>query len=104
MADASEITSSMQDYLEAMLILSESADEIRVTDIASKLNVAKASVAQAINHLKKHGLVRQERYSSVELTEAGKRMRLKFAGGTATKAIFKRDIGSRSGHCRRTPA
>jgi DtxR family Mn-dependent transcriptional regulator len=74
MADTSEITSSMQDYLEAMLTLSESLDEIRVTDIASKLNVAKASVAQAINHLKKHGMVQQERYGSIELTEAGKRM------------------------------
>ncbi|MBN1189947.1 MAG: metal-dependent transcriptional regulator [Dehalococcoidales bacterium] len=71
---AGEITSSMQDYLEAMLILSESADEIRVTDIASRLNVAKASVAQAINHLKKHGMVTQERYGAIELTEAGKRM------------------------------
>jgi DtxR family Mn-dependent transcriptional regulator len=73
MVDSNVITSSMQDYLEAMLILSESTDEIRVTDIAAKLEVAKASVVQAINHLKKHGLVTQERYGAIALTESGKK-------------------------------
>jgi len=72
MNNSGAITSSMQDYLETMLLLSESMSEIRVTDIASKLNIAKSSVAQAIDHLKKHGLVRQERYGTVELTDSGK--------------------------------
>jgi DtxR family Mn-dependent transcriptional regulator len=62
----------MQDYLKAMLFLSESVHEIRVTDIAAKLNIAKATVAQEINHLKKHGLVTQERYGAIELTASGK--------------------------------
>jgi DtxR family Mn-dependent transcriptional regulator len=64
----------MQDYLEAMLSLSESAREIRVTDIAASLKLAKATVAQGINHLKQHGLVMQERYGPVELTARGREM------------------------------
>jgi DtxR family transcriptional regulator, Mn-dependent transcriptional regulator len=74
MSDAKAITSAMQDYLEAMLSLSESMDEIRVTDVAAQLGIAKATVAQGIDHLKKHGLVTQERYGPVELTASGKEM------------------------------
>jgi DtxR family Mn-dependent transcriptional regulator len=64
----------MQDYLKAMLSLSEAASEIRVTDIAARLNIAKATVAQGINHLKKHGLVTQDKYGPIELTESGLRV------------------------------
>ena len=74
MTDASAVTPVMQDYLKAMLFLSESMDEIRVTDIAAQLGIAKATVAQGIEHLKKHGLVLQERYGPVELTASGKAM------------------------------
>ena len=74
MTDAGTITPAMQDYLKTMLSLSESMDEIRVTDIASMLNIAKASVAQGIDHLKKHGLVLQEKYGPVELTASGKKV------------------------------
>lgn len=71
------ITSSMQDYLETILNLSEKSDAVRVTDIADKLNIAKASVTQAISGLKKMGLVTQDRYGPVELTLIGKEMALK---------------------------
>jgi DtxR family Mn-dependent transcriptional regulator len=71
MIDAGEITPAMQDYLEAMLSLAESTDEIRVTDVAAMLHIAKATVAQGIDHLKKHGLVVQEKYGPVELTASG---------------------------------
>ena len=47
----------MQDYLEAILELEESEDTVRVTDIANKLQIAKASVNQTINKFKKKGLV-----------------------------------------------
>ncbi len=72
MNSAGEVTATMQDYLKVMLSLSESVHEIRVTDIAAKLNIAKATVAQEINHLKKHGLVLQEKYGTVQLTASGK--------------------------------
>ncbi len=72
MTDNYLLSSSMEDYLEAILSLYEELKEVRVTDIASKLQVTKASVTQAIQSLKKDGLVTQEKYGLVELTQKGK--------------------------------
>jgi Mn-dependent DtxR family transcriptional regulator len=47
------MSSAMEDYLETILILYEELKDVRVTDIAESLKVAKASVAQAIQSLKK---------------------------------------------------
>ncbi len=66
------ISASLQDYLEAILNLSRQAETVRVTDIAQELNLAKASVAQALALLKEQDLIRQERYGPVELTEKGR--------------------------------
>ena len=72
------ITESLQDYLEVILSLSDDlAQPIRVTDIAAKLDIAKASVTQALGILKKRGLIIQDRYGPVELTELGRRHALK---------------------------
>ncbi len=72
MERADEITSTMQDYLKIMLIISEVTDEVRITDIADRLKISKASTAQTIEHLKTHGLVEQSRYGPVNLTSKGK--------------------------------
>jgi DtxR family Mn-dependent transcriptional regulator len=47
------MSSAMEDYLETILNLYEELKDVRVTDIAESLKVAKASVAQAIQSLKK---------------------------------------------------
>ncbi len=67
------ITSSLQDYLEIILALSESSGQIRVTDIASALNVAKPSVAAAVSQLQKLEMVKHKKYGPIELTELGKK-------------------------------
>jgi len=66
-------SAAMQDYLEAILNISEIAGVVRVTDIAAELGIAKASVSQALSNLKKLGLVIQEPYGAVELTCTGKK-------------------------------
>jgi len=66
------ISAAMQDYLEVILELTEKEDIVRVTDIAAKLGVAKASVNQAVNTLANMKLVKQEKYGPIELTPAGK--------------------------------
>ncbi len=66
-----ELSSSSQDYLEAILELSDENKGVRVTDIANKLSIKKASVTQAINILSEDGLVLKERYGPVFLTEKG---------------------------------
>ncbi len=66
------VSASLQDYLEAILNLSHDGETVRVTDIASKLNLAKASVSQALAVLREQGLIEQERYGPVELTVKGR--------------------------------
>ncbi|MBP8613543.1 MAG: metal-dependent transcriptional regulator [Firmicutes bacterium] len=71
-----ELSSSIEDYLEAILVLSEldSAEQsVRVTDIADKLQIAKPSVTAALNVLKERGFVTQERYGKVYLTPEGRK-------------------------------
>jgi DtxR family Mn-dependent transcriptional regulator len=72
--DSKKLSASMQDYLEAILELEEAEDTVRVTDIANKLGIAKASVNQTLNKFKKKGLVRQKIYGPVELTREGRHM------------------------------
>ena len=74
MTEGLVMSSAMEDYLETILILYEELKDVRVTDIAESLKVAKASVAQAIQSLKKNGLVTQEKYGLVELTQKGRSM------------------------------
>lgn len=68
------MSSSLQDYLETVLVLAENLGTVRITDIAEKLQVKKASVVQAMKTLKKMGLVRQEPYGTVELTSSGRKL------------------------------
>jgi DtxR family Mn-dependent transcriptional regulator len=71
------LSSAMEDYLEVMLELAEREGIIRVTDIAAALNIAKASVTQAVTNLKDLGMVTQERYGPVQLTSAGRECAVK---------------------------
>ena len=68
------VSASLQDYLEAILNLSRTVGTVRVTDIASSLNLAKASVTQALGVLQEQGMVIHERYGPVTLTEKGRRV------------------------------
>mgnify|MGYP005840373809 CR=1 FL=1 len=77
MTETIAISSSMQDYLEIILDLSEKEGLARVTDIADTLNIAKASVSQAVSSLRELGLVVQEKYGPVELTCIGKKLAVK---------------------------
>lgn len=72
MPEKSELSASMQDYMEAILELEESEDSVRVTDVANKLHIAKASVNQTVQKFKEMGLVHQQTYGPVELTPEGR--------------------------------
>ncbi|MCQ2090297.1 MAG: DtxR family transcriptional regulator [Fibrobacter sp.] len=68
-----KLTQSLEDYLEMVHMLRMAHGIARVKDIAAALSVKMPSVAKAILELKKLGLVTQEPYSGVELTEAGEK-------------------------------
>lgn len=78
------LTNSQEEYLKAIYILNSTKNEIKVTQIANKLNKSKASVNSAINILKNEGLIDYEPYGQIKLTDIGKK--------EATKIIEANDI------------
>ena len=69
-----ELSSNMEDYLEAINSLEKKNEVARVSDISRLLNVRKSSVVAALNHLSKHKLVVHDRYSYIKFTSEGKRL------------------------------
>ncbi|HUT02718.1 MAG TPA: metal-dependent transcriptional regulator [bacterium] len=70
--DSKEITSSMEDYLEAIFHISKEHKVARAKQIASRMNVAMSSVTGALKHLSQHGLVNYDPYEYVTLTKEGR--------------------------------
>lgn len=65
------ITPSLQNYIEVLFELNQQDAQVRVTDLAQRLSIAKSSVNQAITQLVKLGFALHEKYGRVELTEKG---------------------------------
>jgi Mn-dependent DtxR family transcriptional regulator len=66
-----KITQSNQDYLEALLNLSNQGTSIRSVDIAATLGFSRASVNRAMNVLKEAGYIVQQKYGTITLTPLG---------------------------------
>ena len=66
------LTIAMQNYLETIFDLSKKSDGVRLSDVAAKLNVSKASVNNATNVLTKLGYITNEKYQEIYLTDMGK--------------------------------
>ena len=66
-----KLTSTMEDYLEAIAALKKQNDIARVRDISRLLGVKSSSVNAALRTLAKKNLVRHEKYGYVNLTPAG---------------------------------
>lgn len=67
------LTQSAEDYLEAILIISERGKVVRVKDIARYLKVTMPSVVAMVRNLAEKNLLKHEHYGYVELTEEGLR-------------------------------
>lgn len=68
------ISKSLEEYLKTMYVLKIQNGNIRVTDIAEKMNCTKASVNKAIYNLKDNKLLNYESYGTIELTENGENL------------------------------
>nr|WP_307992975.1 metal-dependent transcriptional regulator [uncultured Niameybacter sp.] len=64
---------SGEDYLETVLELEQLYGVVRSIDIAKKLNVSRPSVNKAINNLKEAGMVTQQSYGDIKLTDLGRK-------------------------------
>ena len=68
------MTQSLEDYLEAIYLLITEGKTAQVVDVARMLSVRMPSVVRALRELKRLELVVQEPYSSISLTEKGRRV------------------------------
>ena len=66
-----KITYALEDYLKAIYFLQKKYINVRVTDLAEKLNVSKPSVTRAVSNLKKKNFVEHENYGLLRLTRSG---------------------------------
>lgn len=66
------LSSSLEDYLEAIFNLAKDSNIARSKDIAKSLGVSRASVTGALRVLKDKGLANYKPYDYVTLTESGR--------------------------------
>lgn len=76
-----KLTFNMENYLEAVYELSSDNRGVRVTDIADRMGVSKASTNNAMSVLSENGLITNEKYQEVYLTAEG----LEFAKSISSK-------------------
>ena len=68
------LTSSMEDYLEAVLILHQKHGSVRGVDIAVHLGVTKPSVSRAVKELSKKKCLIKKDDGTLSLTEQGQQI------------------------------
>lgn len=86
------LTNCQEEYLKTIYILKKTINEIRVTEIATKMNKTKASVNSAINTLKQSGLIDYEPYGKIELTPVGEGEAIKIIEANDIVKLFLTDV------------
>ena len=71
-AENANLSSSLEDYLEAIFNLLKESNIARSKDIAESLGVSRASVTGALRVLKEKGLANYKPYDYITLTETGR--------------------------------
>lgn len=86
------ISSSLEEYLKTMYLLKKQNKNIRVTDIANKMNCTKPSVNKAIKNLQAKELINYEVYGNIELTVKGEELAKKILEAYDIAYIFLTEI------------
>lgn len=86
------ISKALEEYLKTMYILKKQKGDIRVTDIAIKMNCSKPSVNKAINNLKDNDLINYESYGTIELTDSGENLAKKILEAYDIGYVFLKDV------------
>lgn len=86
------ISKSLEEYLKTMYVLDKQNGNIRVTDVANKMNCTKAGVNKAINNLKENKLVNYESYGKIELTAEGEALAKKILEAYDIVYIFLKEV------------
>lgn len=79
MAQTKKLSSSLEDYLEAIYMISSEKGAARPTDVAAYLGVANSSTTAALHLLKKRDLINHKPYDIITLTVSGKKIAVKIS-------------------------
>ncbi len=72
--DTVDLSASLEDYIEAIYHIVEEKLVARSKDIASRLDVSRASVTEALRALAKKNLINYSPYEAITMTEEGRRV------------------------------
>lgn len=86
------VSKALEEYLKTMYVLKKQNGNIRVTDIANKMNCTKASANKAINNLKSNALVNYETYGTIELTQEGESLAKKILEAYDIVYVFLKEV------------
>lgn len=86
------ISKALEEYLKTMYVLKKQNGNIRVTDIANKMECTKPSVNKALNNLKEEKLVNYETYGTIELTEEGENLAKKILEAYDIVYVFLKEV------------
>ena len=86
------ISKSLEEYLKTMYVLKKQNGNIRVTDIANKMECTKPSVNKALNNLKEENLVKYETYGIIELTPDGENLAKKVLEAYDIVYLFLKEV------------
>ena len=86
------VSKSLEEYVKAMYVLNRQNGEIRVTDVANKMNISKASVNKAVKNLKEEGMLDYEAYGDIKLTKEGEELAQKLLEAYDIGVLFFRDV------------
>ena len=86
------VSKSLEEYLKTMYVLKKQNGNVRVTDIANKMNCTKPSVNKALYNLKDKGLVNYESYGTIELTTEGEQLAKKILEAYDIVYLFLKEV------------
>lgn len=86
------VSKALEEYIKTMYILKKQTGNIRVTDVANKMNCTKPSVNKALYNLKDNGLVNYETYGTIELTKEGENLAKKILEAYDIVYLFLKDV------------
>ncbi len=86
------VSKAFEEYLKTMYILKKQSGNVRVTDVANKMNCTKPSVNKALHNLKDNGLVNYESYGTIELTDEGENLAKKILEAYDIIYLFLKDV------------
>lgn len=68
------VTEAVENYLEAILVLSQRQNEVRATDICAHMGFSRPTVSIAVKGMKGNALIQVDEHNLITLTEKGRRI------------------------------